>query len=81
MRIGKYRLSHHAAVRMVEMGLTATTVEDVLNKWVNRYEQPRFGEGRFVYQKGAIAVATSEVPGTEPVILTVLWNKKEQWKR
>ena len=76
-----FRLTWHAAERMVEMGLTASDLEQVLDGFENRYEQSRYGEGRFVYQRGGLAVGTAERAGDKPVIVTVLWNRKEQWDR
>jgi len=81
MRIRDWRLSFHAAQRMVEMGLTASDVELVLVDWDNRYEQSKYGPGRVMYQRGGVAVATAEVEGEDKVIVSVLWNKKEQWER
>lgn len=79
--IAGFRVTAHAAKRLVEMGLTATDVEDCLRNYVNRYEQSKYGPGRVMYQCDRIAVGTAEVPGEERVIVTVLWNRKEQWDR
>lgn len=79
--IRDWRLSFHAAQRMVEMGLTASDVEGVLEGFENRYEQPKYGPGRVMYQRGEVAVACAEVPGEEKVVVSVLWNRKEQWDR
>ena len=81
MMVAGFRLTRHAAERMVEMGLTLPDVERVLRVWDNRYEQSRYGPDRVMYQRGGLAVATAEPPGEVPVVVSVLWNKKEQWER
>lgn len=81
MRIAGFRLSVHAAERMIEMGLSASDVEDCLVRWSNRYEQSKYGPDRVMYQNERIGVATAEPARGEPVIVSVLWNRKEQWDR
>jgi hypothetical protein len=81
MDIAGYRLSSHALERMVEMGLTAQDVEDCLRNYTNRYSQSRYGPDRVMYQDARIGVGTAEPAGEVPVIVTVLWNRKEQWDR
>lgn len=71
-----WRFSRHARERMAQMGLDARDVLAVLLRPEVSYEQSN-RDGR-VWQRGEISVVTAPV---EPVVITILWNRKEDWQR
>ena len=71
-----WRFTAHARHRIAQMGLTTRDVLLVLLRPEVSYEQSN-REGR-VWQRGEIAVVTAPV---EPVVITVVWNRKDRWER
>lgn len=70
-----WRFTRHADERMRAMGLTRRDVLAVLLRPEVSYQQTRGGR---MWQRGLIAVVTAR---DEPVVITVLWNRKEDWSR
>jgi hypothetical protein len=71
-----WRFTAHARHRLEEMGLTKRDVLAVLLAPEVSYEQSN-RDGR-VWQRGPIAVVTAL---EDPVVITVLWNRKDRWER
>lgn len=71
-----WRFTAHARHRIAQMGLTTRDVLAVLLRPEVSYEQTN-RDGR-VSQRGPIAVVTAL---EEPVVITVLWNRKDRWER
>lgn len=66
----------HALLRMVEMNVTVAEVEDVVRRPEVDYGTPRYGATSRNAKKGRITVAYDG-----DVVITVLWNTQEQYKR
>lgn len=70
-----WRFTRHADERLADMGLTRHDVLVVLLRPDVTYQQQRGGQ---MWQRGSLAVVTSR---DEPVVITVLWNRKDNWRR
>jgi hypothetical protein len=70
-----WRFTRHADERLADMGLTRRDVLAVLLRPDVSYQQTRGGQ---MWQRGPLAVVTSR---EEPVVITVLWNRKDNWRR
>lgn len=70
-----WRFTRHADERLTAMGLTRRHVLLVLLRPEVTYQQTRGGR---IWQRGVVAVVTDR---DEPVVITVLWNRKENWSR
>lgn len=70
-----WRFTRHARERMAQMGLEVRDVLAVLLRPEVSYQQTRGGQ---LWQRGAISVVTAR---DEPVVITVLWNRKDDWQR
>lgn len=70
-----WRFTRHADERLAAMGLARRDVLAVLLRPDVTYQQTRGGR---MWQRGALAVVTAR---DEPVVITVLWNRKEDWTR
>ncbi len=70
-----WRFTRHADERLASMGLTRRDVLAVLLRPDVSYQQQRGGQ---IWQRAALAVVTAR---DEPVVITVLWNRKENWRR
>lgn len=70
-----WRFSAHARQRIAEMGLDTRDVLAVLLRPEVSYQQTRGGQ---IWQRGEISVVTDRV---ESIVITVLWNRKEDWRR
>lgn len=81
-RVAGHGLTRHAAERMLEMGLTAWDVEEVLLRPEVTYEQAaKYGPGAEVRKLGKISVATGLDASGNRIVRTVLWNTQEQYTR
>lgn len=70
-----WRFTRHARQRIEEMGLEVRDVLAVLLRPEVSYQQTRGGH---LWQRGAISVVTAR---DEAVVITVLWNRKDDWQR
>lgn len=70
-----WRFTRHADERLAAMGLTRRDVLAVLLRPEVSYQQTRGGR---MWQRGPVAVVTAR---DEPVVITVLWNRKDDWTR
>lgn len=73
-----FEFTHHAIKRMKEMELGKSQVLRVLAKPDVDYVSSRYGEGARLAQRDDLSVAYNVNTRT---VITVLWNKVEQWTR
>lgn len=75
----KWKLSRHAAARILEMRLSPAEVAIVANRPEYRYWSNR--QQSFIFARGNVALAVSdEKPDGSRVIITALWATAEAWE-
>lgn len=79
-RVAGFDLTFHAMERMVEMDVTLDEVEKCLRDPEQSYDQPGYGEGSRIYQRGRLAVATVET-ATSRAVKSVLWRTQGIYTR
>lgn len=76
------RVTRHARERAEQMGVDLADVYRVLADPQVTYEQPRLGPGRWIYQRGTLAVAVLVDERTgEPAAISVLPRTTERYER
>lgn len=78
--VAGFDLTFHAMERMVEMDVTLDEVEKCLRDPEQSYDQPDYGAGSRIYQRGPLAVATVET-ATQRVVKSVLWRTQGIYTR
>lgn len=76
-RVGDHTLTRHALARMEEFGLSRVDVSELLTDFECRYEQPNYGNGGVVHQRGQWAAV---VDPDERVVITILRREIKAWK-
>lgn len=73
-----WRISHHAAGRILDMGLEPSGVEEAVRHPDRCWEPPSY-PGRRNHLKGEFTVALSVTQGVATVV-TTLWATNEAWQ-
>jgi hypothetical protein len=78
--VAGFQVSFHAMKRMLEMDVSLGALEEALRFPEQTYDQPNYGRGSRVYQKGGLAVAVVETPH-QRVVKSVLWRTQQRYER